>query len=170
MLALAHTALSRDWVTYVSILSGVAATWLTLYFLYVRPLFKDREKEREERAKAAADRKKSNDAFIYGVAGVPGVTVDVPPAAIRMQAVEQGLHSNTQELKRMGDWQKAANGTARETKALAEETRDLVSKLVVAGLLVQQSLDAQGAREVSLQSSLDGQDAREKLRQLKNTK
>jgi hypothetical protein len=89
-----HTFLSHDPAVWLTTISGMAATWLTLYFVVIRPRAQEHKKHQADRdlaLKAEEQRMSARWLIIDGWAAVPGVYDGGDPLALRLRAMEADL-------------------------------------------------------------------------------
>ena len=122
------------WVA-LGVIVATCGTTGALYTTIIKPTRKEHAKYEAERA----EQLRISDAFIYGVKPIEGVTDGALSAPLRLQAVEHvmtnavvELGKNTAEVKRMGEWQKEANGTARRTELALQEIATQVTTIAAA--------------------------------------
>lgn len=109
MIAVAR-GLLKDWVYYLSVVSGAGAVWTGVYFKYIRPLRKEHEAH-EDKAR------KEREAVYNFVLGMPadGLRPEVVAAPI--------------QLKKLSDNVGVLTTTVHEAKASNERVSNEVSQL-----------------------------------------
>jgi hypothetical protein len=85
-----------NWITYLSAVVGLLLGVGTLYIrvIYPRALaHKEHEAEREGMRKELDAKDEFHNGFLDGVDEVPGMTLAVPPAAVRIKALEDMMQT-----------------------------------------------------------------------------
>ena len=93
-MGVSHPILSHDPVTWLTTLSAIAGTWITLYFKVIRPRQQEHLKhqaDRDDERKAEKYRMEARWNIIDGMAGVDGMYPPVPPLAPRLREMEARL-------------------------------------------------------------------------------
>jgi hypothetical protein len=122
VIAISHGTLTHDWFYYVSVATGIGATWVGVWFKYVRP-----ERQRHEKEKAVqAQRRRDTDTFMFGGTTLDGEEIISAPR--RLRAVELTVaavvSSNQKVVEGQGKLEQRmdeANGTAKKTLEMVEK-------------------------------------------------
>ena len=118
--------MNGGWLNLLYVASTALGVALTAFIGWIRPAT---IKKRAAEA-ACAEKDRADAALIDGVRAIPGVITGVPPAALRIQALETGLTTVgtelaglTTQVAGLAEWQRQANGTAKRIE-------EMVTKLV----------------------------------------
>ena len=115
-------SITHDWFYYISVVTGIAATWVGVWYRFVRPERQRHDKEKE----LAAQRRRESDTFMFG--GTTNDGEEIISAPRRMRALEltvAAVVSSNQKVvsglsvveQRMDE----ANGTARKTLEMVQK-------------------------------------------------
>lgn len=112
--------MSDYWVNFAMSFGTVLACWITWYLGVSLP---------KKKGKARIDQKHLDDlALIDGVKAIPGVIDEVPPAALRIHALEDGFAEVSAELAALAsqvaglaEFQRLANGTSSRIEEMLNE-------------------------------------------------
>lgn len=137
MIAASHPFLTHDPIVWVTTISGMAVTWITLYFRVIRPRAQEHQRHEEERNQ----KRRETDAFLYGVRPIDGVTEETLSAPRRLRAVEMSVAavvSSNQKLVTsvdgLTDRMNEANGTGKRTEGKVDALSGLVKNVIAAGV------------------------------------
>ena len=112
--------MSDYWVNFMMSAGTVLAVVVTWYLGVSLP----RKKENQAKEQKVLD----DTALINGVRGIPGVVHEVLPAALRIQALEEGFAAASAELaglatqvQGLAEFQRQANGTASRIEGMLNQ-------------------------------------------------
>lgn len=106
-----------QWVTQILGPTGFFATWVYLYFGFIRPRRGERKAQRQE----TQDQLAARDAFLDGVEAIDGVIDGQEPAAIRLSFVEKELATNTSAVLALANRVNETNGTSKRNEAMLKK-------------------------------------------------
>lgn len=133
MIAVAHGA--DNWIYYITFVSGMAATWMTLYFRYIRPRAIEHQKHEAERKAAAQE---EHD-WIHGRAATLG-SAAIEPAPVKLQQVRDSQADVVKAVKALTVRMDESNGTTKRIEANVSEIHTMIADIVLAGTDVKLNL------------------------------
>lgn len=127
----------------------------SIYGTIVRPRKREHEvheKERERLNKEKVEQRRLNDAFMYGVKPIEGVTEGALAAPVRLMAVETSMNAVAlgQSIleKRMTEY----NGTTKRIETAVADLSEMVKGIVTAGVSTKLDLDQEAHKVASIAS------------------
>ncbi len=109
---------------FITFISGIAATWLTLYFKVIRPRMAEHRKHEEERDQ---QRHEEHD-WLHGKPATMG-SPEIISAPVQLRAVQDSQTQVVASVNALTVRMDEANGTAKRTENSVAEIRNLVETL-----------------------------------------
>jgi hypothetical protein len=95
MIAVAKSV-THDWIFYVSFISGIAATWTTLYFRVIKP----RQMEHQKREKEREGQRQEEHDWLHGKPATMG-SPEIVSAPVKLQSVQDSQVEVIGEVKKL---------------------------------------------------------------------
>jgi hypothetical protein len=112
----------------ITFISGIAATWLTLYFKVIRPRMTEHRKHEGERAQQAQE---EHD-WLHGKPATMS-SPEIISAPIQLRAVQDSQEQVVGELKVLTLRMDESNGTARKTKEDVADIKEMLKNAIAIG-------------------------------------
>jgi hypothetical protein len=117
--------ISHDWTFYITFISGVAVTWITLYFKVIRPRMKEHRSHEAERER---QRQEEHD-WIHGRPATLGSPAIIS-APEKLKAVQDSQNEVVASVKMLTKRMDEANGTAKATR---DDVKTILARLDTLG-------------------------------------